>query len=156
MKGGKLAIAKNGMRVYSPCKGKVQDVKYVNDVVFSKCMMGVGFFVETNDKKICSPVEGVVEYIADTKHAIVIKKDNQSIMVHVGIDTCMLKGAPFKILVNEGDFVKLGQIIMEVDHKMIKKNKLNNDVIVVLIDNSNKTLLNNLPNKVHVGDVVIE
>lgn len=144
------------MRVYSPCKGKVQNVTNVKDVVFSKCMMGIGFFVETNDKKICSPIDGLVEYIADTKHAIVVKKDNQSIMVHVGIDTCILKGAPFKILVNEGDNVKLGQAIMEVDHKLIKKNNLNNDVIVVLIENKDKTLCNNLPNRVNVGDVVIE
>ena len=144
------------MRVYSPCKGKVQDVVNVNDVVFSQCIMGVGFFVETSDKKICSPIEGVVEYIADTKHAIVIKKDNLSVMIHVGIDTCILNGKPFKILVNEGDNVRLGQIIMEVDHKMIKKNKLNNDVIVVLIENKDKTLLENIPNKVNACDVVIE
>lgn len=143
------------MIIYSPCKGKLQDVKNVEDKVFSQYMMGVGFFIKTDDKDIYAPIDGEVEFVADTKHAIVIKKDNYSIMVHVGLDTCHLKGSPFKVLVNEGDNVSLNQKIMEVDHDLIKKNDLNNDVIVIIIENKDETLLENLPNKVNAGDVVI-
>ncbi len=143
------------MRIFSPCKGIVQDLKYANDKVFSQYMMGVGFFVETDDKDIMAPIDGVVEFVADTLHAIVIKKDDISVMVHVGLDTCCLKGSPFKIMVKEGDNVSLNQKIMEVDHEMIKQNNLNDDVIVVLVENKDETLLENMPNKVNSGDVVI-
>ena len=144
------------MRIYSPCKGKLKDVKYVDDKVFSQYMMGVGFFIKTNDKDIYAPIEGEVEFVADTKHAIVINNGNYSIMVHVGLDTCHLKGSPFKILVNEGDNVSLNQKIMEVDHNLIEENDLNDDVIVIIIENKDETLLENMPSEVEVGDVVID
>lgn len=144
------------MRIYSPCKGKVQDVKYVDDKVFSQYMMGVGFFIKSDDKDIYAPIEGEVEFVAETKHAIVIKTDEYSVMVHVGLDTCHLKGSPFKILVNEGDLVNLNQRIMEVDHNLIKRNDLNDDVIVIIIENKDETLLRDLPNEVETGDVVID
>lgn len=144
------------MRIYSPCKGKLQDVKYVDDKVFSQYMMGVGFFIETTDKDIYAPIDGEVEFVADTKHAVVIKNGNYNIMVHVGLDTCHLKGSPFKVLVKEGESVTLNQKIMEVDHNLIKKNNLNDDVIVIIVENKDETLLENMPNEVETGDVVIE
>lgn len=143
------------MRVYSPCKGKVQDIQYVDDKIFSQYMMGVGFFVVTDDNDIYSPVEGKVEFVADTKHAIVIKTDECSVMVHVGLDTCHLKGKPFNILVNEGDEVSLNQKIMEVDHNLIRENNFNDDVIVIVIENKDETLLQGMPVEVLTGDVVI-
>ena len=143
------------MKIYSPCKGKVQDVKFVDDKVFSQYMMGVGFFVKTDDKDIYAPIEGEVEFVADTKHAVVIKTGDYSIMVHVGLDTCHLKGSPFKVLVNEGDTVSLNQKIMEVDHDLIKENDLNDDVIVIIIENKDETLLQGMPDEVETGDVVI-
>lgn len=144
------------MRIYSPCEGKVQDLKYVNDIVFSKYMMGVGFFIETNDKDILAPIDGIVEYVAETSHALVIKKDNINIMVHIGLDTCHLKGTPFNVLVKEGEHVSLNQKIVEVDHKAIKESDLNSDVIVVIVENKDETLLANLPNEVKPGDVIMD
>jgi glucose-specific phosphotransferase system IIA component len=143
------------MIINSPCKGTVKDLKYLNDSVFSKYMMGVGFFVETKDKDIVSPVDGKISYIAETKHAILIENDDVNIMVHVGLDTCALKGSPFKIFVKEGETIKAGQKLMEVDHKKITKNNLNSDVIVVLVENNDTSLLDNLIDYADAKTVVI-
>lgn len=143
------------MIINSPCKGKVKDLKYVKDNVFSKYMMGVGFFIETKDKDILSPINGKVSYIAETKHAILIESNEVNIMVHVGLDTCTLKGSPFKIFVEDGQDIKAGQKIMEVDHKKIKRSGLNSDVIVVLVENKDDSLLNNLVDYADAKEVII-
>lgn len=143
------------MVINSPCKGTVKDLKYAKDKVFSQYMMGVGFYVETDDKDILSPVEGKISYVAETKHAILIESEDVNIMVHVGLDTCALKGSPFTIFVDEGESVKVGQKLMEVDHELIKQNGLNSDVIVVLVENNDTSLLDDLVDFVEAGNVVI-
>lgn len=44
------------------------------------------------------------------------------ILVHIGIDTVSLKGEGFTALISEGDEVKQGQAIMEVDLDYIRNN----------------------------------
>ena len=44
---------------------------------------------------------------------------------------------------------------MEVDHDLIKENDLNDDVIVIIIENKDETLLQGMPDEVETGDVVI-
>lgn len=143
------------MVINSPCKGTVKDLKHAKDKVFSQYMMGVGFFVETDDKDILSPVEGKISYVAETKHAILIESEDVNVMVHIGLDTCSLKGMPFTIFVDEGESVKVGQKLMEVDHELIKQNGLNSDAIVVLVENNDASLLDNLGDFVEAGNVVI-
>lgn len=144
------------MNIYSPVKGKVKDLKYSSDKVFSEYMMGVGFFVESSDSIISSPINGKVSFVADTKHAIVIENNETNVMVHVGLDTCALKGEPFEILVNEGDEVKAGDTLMNVNHTIIKNNSLNDDVLVIIVSNKDESLLKNLPDSVHKNDLVME
>lgn len=143
------------MVINSPCNGVVKDLKYIDDNVFSQYMMGIGFFVKTDDKDIFSPVDGKISYIAETKHAILIESKDVNVMVHVGIDTCSLKGSPFDVVVEEGEEVRSGQKIMEVNHELLKQNNLNSDVIVVLVENNDVSLLNNLVDYANIGTVVI-
>ena len=59
----------------------------------------------------------------DTKHAIGFTTDSGlSLLIHIGIDTVNLKGEGFKVLVENGDEVKKGAKIMELDLDYIKKN----------------------------------
>ncbi len=77
--------------------GQLISITAVADDVFAQKMMGDGFAVEPNDGEITAPAAGKIESIADTKHAIMMTTtDGLEIMLHLGLDTVELKGAPFE------------------------------------------------------------
>ncbi|MGN8648234.1 glucose-specific PTS transporter subunit IIBC [Gracilibacillus sp. HCP3S3_G5_1] len=107
----------------SPMQGEVMPLSEVPDQVFSQKMMGDGFAVKPTDGEIVSPVNGKIINVFPTKHAIGIEADNGTeILIHIGIDTVNLKGEGFTAKVVEGDEVKQGQALMEVDLDFISNN----------------------------------
>ena len=67
-------------------------------------MMGDGYAVVPENGEIYAPIEGEVLSVFQTKHAIGLKMTNGlEILLHMGIDTVELNGAPFTIKVKEGD-----------------------------------------------------
>ncbi|OPJ56364.1 PTS sugar transporter subunit IIA [Alkalithermobacter paradoxus] len=105
----------------SPLSGKLLNIEEVPDQVFSQRIMGDGFAIEPNCGKVVSPVNGTVATLFHTKHAIgLVSDDGQEILIHFGIDTVNLGGEGFEALVSEGDKVKVGQTILNVDIDKIK------------------------------------
>ncbi|MCT3596460.1 PTS glucose transporter subunit IIA [Lactobacillus amylovorus] len=71
--------------------------------------------------------------IAKTKHAIgITTKNGTKILIHMGLDTVDLNGLPFDVKVKEGQEVKKGQLLVDMNIEMIKKNGKDPTVIVVL------------------------
>ena len=94
----------------APFSGKLVPLSEVPDETFASGVLGEGIAIEPSDGLFCSPVDGTVETIAETKHAIGFAADNGlEILVHVGLETVSLNGEGFEILVKEGDRVKAGQ-----------------------------------------------
>jgi len=91
--------------ILSPVAGEVIPLAAVKDPVFSAGMMGLGFGVQPTSGDIVAPVSGKVTMIAETKHALgfTTPDNNLEVLVHLGIDTVDLKGAPFKLTVAAGD-----------------------------------------------------
>ncbi len=93
----------------------------VNDPVFSGKMMGDGFAVIPETGTISSPCDGEIVNIFKTKHAIIIRStDGLEIIIHVGLDTVQLKGEGFEVVVDEGQQVKAGELLLKVDLDHIK------------------------------------
>lgn len=60
--------------------------------------MGDGFGLTPTIGKVVAPVSGKISMVADTKHAVGIgTKEGLEVLVHMGVDTVGLKGAPFTI-----------------------------------------------------------
>lgn len=60
--------------------------------------------------------DAVVTTVMDTKHALGLTTDDGAdILIHVGLDTVKLNGAPFTLHVNEGDHVVKGQLLLTAD-----------------------------------------
>lgn len=109
--------------VYAPVSGEIVKLESVNDPVFSKKVMGDGIAIIPNSKKIYSPVSGIVSMIFPTKHAIGITKDNGlGVILHVGIETVNLKGEGFDLKVSQGQKVKAGELLMNIDLDFISSN----------------------------------
>lgn len=122
-------------KVYSPIDGEIIPITEVNDQVFASKMMGEGFAVLPSQETIKAPVSGVVKMIAPTKHAIgIVTDDGMELLLHLGIDTVELNGAPFKLNIQEGQTIQRGQKIGTIDLKMIEAKGKDATVMVIITD----------------------
>ena len=126
---------KNDMCIVSPVSGELLNISEVPDEAFSQKMMGDGFAVKSHDGAVVSPVDGEVQLVFETKHAIGLKTDNNlEILLHFGIDTVNLNGEGFEVFVKAGDKVKAGDRLMQVDLEYIKANA-KSDITPVIFTN---------------------
>lgn len=121
-----------------PLEGQVVSLETVPDPVFSQKMMGDGFAIQPTNGTVISPVDGEVISIFPTKHAVTLKDRNgREILIHIGLDTVNLKGEGFTTFVKDGQTVKKGQKLLEVDFDSIK-NKVPSIITPVVFTNLNE------------------
>ena len=120
-----MTTTRSSIVVTAPFSGTLVPLSEVPDETFASGVLGEGIAIEPSDGLFCSPVDGTVETIAETKHAIGFAADNGlEILVHVGLETVSLKGEGFEILVKEGDRVKVGQPVAKADLALIRERGL--------------------------------
>ena len=114
----------SGLQQYeikAAANGEVIPVSDVPDEVFAGGALGEGVAVIVTDGKVYAPVDGEISMIADTLHAFGIStEDGLELLVHIGINTVELEGKGFTAKVREGDKVSAGQLLCEVDMKLMK------------------------------------
>ena len=137
--------------IYSPLKGKAIKMTEVNDPMFSEKLLGDGVAVYPEFKTglfakngtISSPCDGEVILVFIEKHALGFRTpEGNEILVHIGIDTVEMKGAPFTISCKVGDQVKHGDQIGEVNWKMIAKAGKDTVVPVIWTNNDGNKEMN--------------
>ena len=100
----------------SPVEGKVMELSEVEDKVFSQGLMGNGFAVELTSGTVRAPFSGEVTVVFPTGHAIGMKRaDGLEVLIHIGMDTVELNGKGFSLQVKQGDYVSVGDVLVEVD-----------------------------------------
>ncbi|HBG0764228.1 TPA: PTS glucose transporter subunit IIA [Clostridioides difficile] len=114
-----LVFNENNENFVSPAKGKIVALENVPDETFSKKMLGDGFAIDIIDGEIVSPISGKLETVFSSGHAFGIKGTNGEVLIHVGIDTVALNGDGFDVAVKQGDMVKQGDVLVNVDLKRI-------------------------------------
>ncbi len=127
------AVAFKGVteEVLSVADGQVIPITDVKDPVFSQKMMGDGFAVEPENGNIYAPVSGVVTSVFPTKHALGLLTDSGlEVLIHVGLDTVALNGAPFSAKVKDGQRVEAGDLLLVADLEAIKSADRETTVIV--------------------------
>lgn len=111
----------DGNKLYAPLNGKVVPITEVPDPTFAEGLLGDGVAIIPTDGKVYSPVDGVVETMFDTGHACCLKSSTGvEILIHVGLETVGLNGAPFTIHCKNGDQVKKGQLLFEASLETIQ------------------------------------
>ena len=155
--GGK-AEEVNPNHIYAPMAGQAVDISEVPDPTFSSGMMGNGIAIQPTDGKVCSPVNGTVDMMFDTGHAVSLVSDaGAEILIHVGLETVGLNGAPFTIKVKSGNKVKKGQVLMIADLDAIKAAGLPTITPVLICNSDDYTTFNTTTGTaVTNSDVVIE
>lgn len=124
--------------VYAPIQGKAVALENIDDSLFSKGIMGEGIAIDPSSNTVYAPFDGEIVTFFPTGHALGLKaKNGMEILIHVGIDTVKLEGAPFKPLKKQGDIVKKGEALLEVDFEQIKQAGLS-CLTPVIVTNSNQ------------------
>ncbi len=113
---------KKEMIISSPVKGKVVALSEVPDETFSQEMLGKGIAIIPEEKQFYAPVSGEVSVVFPTGHAIgLIGEEGIELLIHIGLDTVQLNGEGFHVTVKQGQKVKQGDLLVEVDLEKIQE-----------------------------------
>lgn len=123
----------DGNKIVAPVSGKVIPLEEVADPTFAGKVLGDGFAIVPEDSMIKSPVNGTVELMYETGHAVGLSTDDgKEILIHIGIDTVAMNGEGFHIIAKTGQNVKCGDPLVEVDFEKIRKAGKSDSVIVIV------------------------
>lgn len=144
--------------IYSPLNGKCVPLSEVSDPTFAEEILGKGVAIIPSEGKVVSPVNGTVEMVFDTLHAVALSSDDGAeILIHVGLDTVKLNGKHYKAIAKTGDTVKVGDVLIEFDKDAIKAEGF--DIITpVIVSNSGDygDILTITGQEVKTGDSIIK
>jgi multiphosphoryl transfer protein len=104
------------LRILSPLSGQVWPLERVPDPVFAQKMVGDGLSIDPTDARLLAACDGEVVSLHAAGHAVTLRTpDGVEVLMHVGIDTVMLKGDGFHPRVKPGDNVQAGAPLIEFD-----------------------------------------
>ncbi len=123
----------------SPFTGELHPITDAPDEAFAQKMTGDGFFVYPTADTVYAPADSEVSFVFDTKHAIALTTtDGLEYLLHIGIDTVNLKGEGFTVLVETGQEVKKGDVLMKFDDTFIKEHATSDACLCIFTDLEDK------------------
>ena len=154
----KKLFGKNTDDFYAPMAGKAVPISEVPDPTFAEGMLGNGIAIEPAEGKVYAPCDATVDMMFTTGHAVSLVADcGAEILIHVGLETVSLEGKPFKVHAANGDKVKKGQLLIEVDLEKVKAAGLPTITPMVVCNTDEYPTFNTFVGKdVTNDDVVIE
>ncbi len=106
----------------APMHGVIIPIENVPDPVFAEKMVGDGISIDPIEGILRAPCDGEILHLHDSNHAVTLKTmDNLEILLHIGLDTVMLKGEGFTPIIKSGDLVKAGDELILFDMKTVGK-----------------------------------
>lgn len=153
-----LKKKKNVEEIGAPVEGMAVASSEVPDPTFAEEMLGKGIAIKPAVGKVYAPVDATVGMVFDTKHAITLTSEGGvEILIHVGLDTVSLNGAPFTVHVSADDKVKKGDLLLEFDMDAIKAAGLETITPVIICNSDDFAGLEKFVDKqVKPGDKIME
>ena len=146
---------KKEIQLLAPLNGTIIPIEEVPDPVFSQKMMGDGIAIQPSGGHVYAPFSGEIILVAPTKHAIGIRsKSGIEVLIHIGLETVALNGEGFQPAVQEGERVKAGQLLIEVDWAYIEE-RVESTVTPVIVTKSDKEVIHGNRGACIQGETVI-
>lgn len=121
----------------APVTGNVIPVNQVKDEAFASEAMGKGVGIEPGNGKVYAPFDGNVDAVFPTGHLVGLSDGNGAeVLIHIGVDTVKLEGKGFTTYVSQGDKVKKGDLLVEFDVELLKKEGYDTTVMFITTDTS--------------------
>ncbi len=148
----------NKLQIGAPLKGMAIPLQEVSDPTFGEGILGNGMAIQPEEGKIYAPVDGDVTLLFDTLHAVSItSEDDVEILVHIGLDTVVLKGEHFIAHTQTGAKVKKGDLLLEVDLEQVKAAGYDVVTPIIICNTSDYEAVEAVTgNVVAPGDVILE
>jgi glucose-specific phosphotransferase system IIA component len=121
--------------VGAPVPGRAVPLSDVPDPVFAQAMVGPGAAVDPPRRVIdaASPIDGTLVKVHP--HAFVVRADDGlAVLVHLGIDTVKLDGAPFTVRAGTGARVAAGDVVTTWDVAAVESAGLSPVVPVIALE----------------------
>ena len=120
------------------CKVTVVPMENIPDEVFSQGILGQCIGIDPAEGKVFAPVDGEITQAPDSGHALgLMSIGGVEVLIHVGVDTVDMNGDGFTPRVKEGDKVKKGQLLLEMDLDKIAAAK-HPAVVITVITNTDE------------------
>ncbi|SAL14243.1 phosphoenolpyruvate--protein phosphotransferase [Caballeronia peredens] len=104
------------IELMAPLSGVMVPLEDVPDPVFAQKMVGDGVSLDPTSDVLLAPLPGKVTQLHRAAHAVTITSDNGlQVLIHIGLDTVMLRGEGFTPLVSEGESIVTGQPLIRFD-----------------------------------------
>lgn len=146
-------------QVFNAVAGTLIPLASVKDEAFASGAMGQGYAVLPTDRNVYAPFDGTVFTVASSKHAIAVVSDTGvELLIHMGINTVKLKGAPFDIRVAEGNRVRKGQLMAVVDWEWITRENYDTTTPIIVTNTLEYDAVETLKNEnviVPAGDLTL-
>ena len=107
----------------TPIEGRCAGIEETPDDAFSQKMLGDGIVIFPTGNKVYAPCDGSIEVLFPTNHAIGMKSaEGTELLIHIGVDTVNLEGKGFTPKIKQGDTVKQGDLLLELDLPFLEAN----------------------------------
>lgn len=104
------------LEILAPLSGVLVPIDTVPDPVFAQKMVGDGISIDPTSADMVAPVSGTITQLHNAHHALTITTEQGvEVLIHIGLDTVMLKGEGFTCKVKMGDKVEAGQSLITFD-----------------------------------------
>ena len=104
----------------APVSGVLVPLTDVPDPAFAQKLVGDGIAIDPVTDRILAPCSGVIAQLHSAGHAVTIKTDaGDEVLIHVGLDTVMLKGRGFTPHARAGDSVRVGDLLLSFDADLV-------------------------------------
>ncbi|WP_404474917.1 N-acetylglucosamine-specific PTS transporter subunit IIBC [Microbacterium aerolatum] len=126
------------IRMRQPLQGEVVPLADVPDATFSEGIMGPGVAIRPSGDLVIAPVDGVVEGVFPTSHAVAMRLDDDTeLLIHVGVDTVNMGGDGFETLVEKDARVTAGTPLLRFDTAKIIAAGLSPLTPVIVLNDEN-------------------
>ena len=145
-----LDRASGRIQLVAPLSGHLLPIEAVPDPVFAQKMVGGGVSLDPVSQSLVSPCDGTVTQIHSAGHAVTITTtEGVEVLMHIGLDTVMLKGKGFTPRVKTGETVARGDVLIDFDADYVATHARS---LLTQIVVTNMGLVRDL--QTHAGDVI--
>jgi phosphocarrier protein FPr len=117
----------------APMNGLIYDLSDVPDPVFAQKMVGDGISIDPTSNVLTAPCDGEIIQLHPSHHAVTLRSpEGIEILMHIGLDTVMLRGEGFEPLVKAGQMVSHGEPLIRfcADTVALKARSLMTEIII--------------------------
>ncbi|MCM2679614.1 phosphoenolpyruvate--protein phosphotransferase [Echinimonas agarilytica] len=152
-----LATAVRQIILTAPINGTMVDLNTVPDPLFAQQLVGKGVAIypkqSPQKQSLIAPCSGEITLVHSYNHAAILTTESGiEILLHIGVDTILLKGEGFEPQVKVGDTVQTGDTLITFDTSLIEHKAASSHTMMVVTNAADSHIITPELGDVLVGD----